>query len=517
MTTQYVRYPNASSLLAGAGGANFPGLPLLSNGTFGNPETAAAMTLFVNGATGSDTNDGLTSTTALATITEGIRRVPLVIKGVQVTINVAAGTYAEGLSDFRAVVLDNAASTDFRLVASDWTTVTPITGSATGTIASVSTATGVATITLAGWTASDFKGKFLKLNGGSLVSKYIPIFDNAATTLTLPLEAAMSNLTGQTFTIVTQAVFLSGSGGHIPFVWSGSGSEPSNPLGAFHVIGFSITAASGVGFLLEDGSIHLESCNFTNNGFIAVNQTGGRSLLTISYSYIQTSAGLNGISVSGGLALYIGASAIASSSGNASAGITSTNASYVVGNPVSGGKVIISNATLGMNFGRGATLLNGSYDLRTCTTALRLGARCTLESVKLQVSGTTTTGILAAGPADVGNVGGFCSIQLATASSITGCSGDGIRLSSNHNFVRLEGTTDVSNNTGFAVNLMPFSAACSHNFLSTSATATMATNTAGDIAVDGATSTTLATLRAATRKTVLDGLAPTVYNSAVSQ
>ncbi|MFH5187683.1 hypothetical protein ACHHV8_36695 [Paenibacillus sp. TAB 01] len=63
--------------------------PLIVSATEGN------ITLYV-ATTGNDSNDGLTSGTALRTIQAAINRIPQIVNH-QVTINVSAGTYSEGI------------------------------------------------------------------------------------------------------------------------------------------------------------------------------------------------------------------------------------------------------------------------------------------------------------------------------------------------------------------------------------------------------------------------------------
>jgi hypothetical protein len=58
--------------------------------------TTADITLYVNAATGSDTNDGLTSGTAFKTIGAAIAKIPQIVNHV-VTINLADGTYNEAI------------------------------------------------------------------------------------------------------------------------------------------------------------------------------------------------------------------------------------------------------------------------------------------------------------------------------------------------------------------------------------------------------------------------------------
>lgn len=60
-------------------------------------KTAAGLTYYVDAAAGNDTNDGLTSGTALKTIGAAIDKLPQVINHA-VTINLAAGTYAETIN-----------------------------------------------------------------------------------------------------------------------------------------------------------------------------------------------------------------------------------------------------------------------------------------------------------------------------------------------------------------------------------------------------------------------------------
>lgn len=167
------------------------------------------LTLYVD-PTGDDSNACTgTGTAACLTIQGAINKVPKRIRGSLVTINVAAGTYTacaivSGFTvEYPTVV--SASTGAGLLIKGTMITATPTTGSATGTVTSVTNGTdpvfSTFTITGAGWTVNDFAGKLVEVTSGTGVGQYRLVQSNTADTVTLVGQWGTNIVAGSGVTI----------------------------------------------------------------------------------------------------------------------------------------------------------------------------------------------------------------------------------------------------------------------------------------------------------------------------
>lgn len=174
-------------------------------------QTYAAMTLYVD-PTGSDSNACTSSgTDACLTLQGAINKIPPNIHHI-ITINVAAGTYAStvriaGFSftpasgTFAQILLEGAALGN----------ITPATGSATGTISTISaTANPLPVITDSSgtWTTNNLRGYFLVMTSGAQAGQAQAIVANTATTITTTVWVSTAPIAGSTFSIQAPTSFI---------------------------------------------------------------------------------------------------------------------------------------------------------------------------------------------------------------------------------------------------------------------------------------------------------------------
>lgn len=146
--------------------------------------TFSATTLFVD-STGNDSNACTSSgTAACLTINGALSKLPKIIQN-NVTINVAAGTYAGfTVSNFIGVAPSSAQVT-FTVVGA-MANFTPTTGTATGTLTTAATnLNGLGTLTDSGqaWTVDDLVGRFVRITSGAQSGQRRAILGNTATAL----------------------------------------------------------------------------------------------------------------------------------------------------------------------------------------------------------------------------------------------------------------------------------------------------------------------------------------------
>ncbi len=166
--------------------ADFAGLLRTVNGQVtasAQLSTTAAITLYVNGSTGSDSNSG-TIGSPFATIPAAVDALPEFIRHACL-ISVATGNYAG------AKISKTLKPGGTLQVQGTHQAATLASGLQTGTVASAtagSTAiTGWSTVTVtgAGWTASDLRGRWLKIVSGTGSGQRKVIYDNSATVITV--------------------------------------------------------------------------------------------------------------------------------------------------------------------------------------------------------------------------------------------------------------------------------------------------------------------------------------------
>lgn len=158
-------------------------------------QTYAAVTLYVD-PTGSDSNACTASgTSACLTLQGALNKLPRFIRN-NVTVNVAAGTYVGNWQAvFTMEVGASAAIPSFNVTGPSMSTFTPATGSATGTLTSVSQqAVPLSTLADTGqsWTVNDLRGRFIRFTSGSGSTKLI--IANTATTITYLSEIGRAHV-----------------------------------------------------------------------------------------------------------------------------------------------------------------------------------------------------------------------------------------------------------------------------------------------------------------------------------
>lgn len=181
--------------------------------------SAAAVTYYVNTATGSDSNNCTSAATPCLTAQVVCDKVPFEVR--HNTLIRAVGTFSSGFCRLENRIFDATSATNGTWVlittgdGSDvdhqgFTTVTPATGSATGTFTSfVAAAAGantrpVFTDSGATWTVNDYAGKFLEISGGACGDAgsgngfVSPIISNTATTITITGVLTSANQVGCT-------------------------------------------------------------------------------------------------------------------------------------------------------------------------------------------------------------------------------------------------------------------------------------------------------------------------------
>lgn len=174
------------------GGLTVGGFPVVT-------ATSAPMTLFVEKDGGSDSNACTDAGVgACLTLAGALAKVPKFLNH-SVTVNVAAGAYAETFAVDGFSIAQGATLA----ITGTMTTATLTTGTATGTVTSYAapSVTAVPSITdsAQSWTASNLRGRFVTFTSGALSGQSHPIYDNTATTITLSTTAASMN--GATYTI----------------------------------------------------------------------------------------------------------------------------------------------------------------------------------------------------------------------------------------------------------------------------------------------------------------------------
>lgn len=181
-------------------------------------QTSAAVTLYVDGTLGADTNPCTASgASACATINGAISKLPDRIRH-DVTINVAAGTYAEEinlLEGQRFEGVNTSSATAYRsvrlsLTGAALTTYTPAAGNSSGTFTAPARSGGFVTVTDAsqGLTVDALRGRFITFTGTG-GGTYV-ISENTATTITF-LSNGTLPVTGTAYTLTTPSVIITGA------------------------------------------------------------------------------------------------------------------------------------------------------------------------------------------------------------------------------------------------------------------------------------------------------------------
>jgi hypothetical protein len=283
-----------------------------------SPATTAPITLYVNAATGSDSNDGLTAGTPLLTVQAARAKIPNNCVH-NVTLNIAPGTYT-GPYDLTGLTI---APTVLVQVVGAMTAPTLTTGTTTGTVGTVTALSGAATpqsfvdLTQT-WTVNELRGKWVSINGSTT---YRMIGANTATSITLVSSGTVT--AGQSYAILSPSVTLTSSTAGSPTVNAQNNftgvatllftalniSSSGSATGSFvsqsgfsicRYVALSTTCAAVRTVQCNEGSLSLGTCfgsNFGSSGFPVLacgSTTGAADVVNVGGSYFQQNLGTGG-------------------------------------------------------------------------------------------------------------------------------------------------------------------------------------------------------------------------------
>lgn len=249
--------------------------------------TTANLTLYVR-TTGSDSNDGLTSGTALLTIQEAINRIPVSI-GHTVVVDIGEGTFG-GFSLPSKTYTAPTATLTIKGV------TTTATGLASGTASGTATGGTITTLIDSGqsWTANDLRGRMALVDG-----EYRVIYSNDATSLVFVGPFTLTT-NGKAYEIVEQKTILN-TLGHTDSVVLLTGQVGCSVDGNWTLQDIKITTPSGA----SNYGLQYESTTGGTTNRVAIisqaSQTGWRSH-TLHGSFVS-----NDIYITGGATGFVGA------------------------------------------------------------------------------------------------------------------------------------------------------------------------------------------------------------------
>ena len=256
-------------------------------------QTYATISLFVDGTLGSDSNPCTASgASACRTLAGALSKLPRFIRH-NVTITVAAGTYAESLNITNGLYINNAVTV---AIVGALDSFTPATGTNSGTTsaATAASSSGPPSITdsTQTWTVNNLKGRFVSFTSGSLSGSVFPITSNTATTLSMAGTASAG--VGAAYSIVTPSVI---------FAQPASGTISNlDARGTLSFNSIDITSGVGIGtgvFFNNGGTISVNRCRFLSNGNgTAFSAAGSMTLFNSVFQNDGSGAGF--ISTAGG-------------------------------------------------------------------------------------------------------------------------------------------------------------------------------------------------------------------------
>lgn len=270
--------------------------PYLSDGGVWEPvallkdvSTAGPVDYCVDLDGGSDTGTCVCGSNACATIQGAFDKFATAYYvNHQIRVYVAAGNYAGArLWGHSASPTDVTTGAGIRVMGATPVNVTPTSGSATGTVTSVSTDSvgfHVVTVSGAGWTVNDFTNDHLATTGGTGSGQTLPIISNTATTITVSGTFSPAPDGTTTFAVRVPATVITSYANTMATATSAtvanaglivaniSAPRNSNSFVSFEDIGFSgnirgiaTSNAQGVQFLRCRGS-HPSNNFFTESG-----------------------------------------------------------------------------------------------------------------------------------------------------------------------------------------------------------------------------------------------------------
>lgn len=269
--------------------------------------TSAAMTLYVDPTSGSDSSACVsTGAAACKTVNGALTKVPGRVSH-NVTINLASGTYTDSTIKVEGFNIDNGVTLS---IAGAQIAFTPATGTSTGTLTGVtagSLSTTRATVVDSGqtWTVNDLRGRFFRTTSGSGTANYYPIISNTATDIVLATNSS-NVVVGNTYEVITPgAVFSFTAAGQI---------KGNNGGGTVQITDVTLSSSTNIWQLAEGTTTFRRammttastlpvtatstsptagacvSCYINNDGSTGVVSIGGSNTFTLSISYVRSTS-----------------------------------------------------------------------------------------------------------------------------------------------------------------------------------------------------------------------------------
>lgn len=447
--------------------------------------TTADMTFWVD-TNGNDNGSGDQSA-PLKTISEAIRRIPLVVKH-NVTININAGTYVELLAIGNLII----GTPSISLIGQSWVTPTLASGATSGVVASMTS--NVVSVTGAKWTVNDLRGHFLKITSGAQSGKYLPIASNTANTIEVSFFSAL--VAGTTFEIVDPGVIIQNpatetSAARISFgvnIYDFSyGVKFSN---LWFKTNSSGTTTAG------NGSVSYTYCRFESSSSTGycIYKYGPIGGCLVSYCYLnsknglQVTAGQAGVEYSYVRQAATGGLGLVASSSSARPNLTVTGS--IIEGFDGGGGVLASSQHSGV-------YIQANTIIRSCKYGIHLsGAFATLLSTNVTVTGNQI-GLYVEGR-------GVKEFTVASGAITSNTSG-GIVVKAPSCSGYIYTSCSISNNTGYGIYLGTAAELSGMNSVTIASNVTMTGNSIKDLTIDGGTTTsTIADARLLPTKTLVD-------------
>jgi hypothetical protein len=489
--------------------------PLLWKGGFpafnGHIPTAyIAQDLAINyyvATTGSDSNDGLTTLTPLLTINAAIAKIGFVLNATPI-INLAVGTYKEFVSP--VIYGSGITLKSLNIVGPAMVAYTPTTGPQTGTFTSAAAITSTAgvvgnagikvTLTAAGWTVDDLKGRFIRfISGAGTYDGYVlPIASNTVDGFDLPLPTAAAAL-------VATAVFVIETPGAIiqvpdviPPQYTTSGVITALGSAALQLTNIEVNGSTTARYTVlvgDQGAVTMTQCRLIggvtgyplcpmrNNSYLSVTKT--------FLGTLGTSAGISGDSTARGSTLYCAWVVITPITG------TSTSSPLSISGAANIYFTIIQNYTsaAGLTYSSNGVQPPNGVLVRNCKHGIYI-----LGDSPQTINGTNIT---------VFNCNNHAIRSTCLSNTIYYFNGlvisecySGIIFVNGHSTIQLTGTCNITNSAGAGIYVGDYNLKGVHSFCKIGAAVSMSGNVAGDIQIDGVNYISLATLRAAPGKRI---------------
>lgn len=304
-------------------------------------QTYSTQTFFID-PTGSDVNACTASGTSACLTWAGVtNKIPRHIRNA-IIINIANGTYAEQM-----LLTDRTFAGNLTINGSQLTSTTLATGTATGTLTTVSTgAVAFSVYTDSGqtWTTNDLRFKFLTMTSGPASGQSVLIHSNTATTITAVAPFTGVPVAGNTYAITEPGAIFSNAA---PFVFTGN-------LGA-GIVGAGVVTVNNIRFTGTTGSNR-----WSASGSGVMQLTMNNSLITTTTGTFQA-ANNNVANVSNIFLTQVGVNCTS---------LATTGSCTSLGGAVLG--------------------LTGTYFLTSSTTALTVASGTGLSLVKSAFEATNT-------------------------------------------------------------------------------------------------------------------------------